>query len=178
MTLPQTILAKASAIRLLGLDVDGVMTDGTVFFGGAGLETKGFNIKDGLGIRALLQYGIEVAILTGRTSDAVTRRAEDLGIRHVYQGVTNKRLALNQLVARLGIRLAEVAFMGDDLPDLGGFQVAGLAIAVADAHEAVAARADIITYAAGGRGAVREVADLLLKSQGKYTNLISTYLES
>lgn len=176
MNLPQKIINKASIIRLVALDVDGVMTDGTLYFNDSGIETKGFNVKDGLGIRSLMLNDIEVAIITARSSETVARRANELKIEHLYQGVKNKRRTLTQLVKQLDIRMAEVAYMGDDLPDLAIFQNAGLAIAPADAHEALLEHADLITKANGGRGAVREVADLLLKAQGRYSSFVNSYL--
>ena len=149
-------------IRLLVLDVDGVLTDGRLWYGAQGEELKVFHVRDGVGIKSVLAAGIEVAIISGRDSPAVARRAGELGLRHVVQGCSDKGRALDALCATLGVSAAAVACVGDDTPDLPMLARAGLAVAVADAHPDVRAAADRITICAGGRGAVREVCDWLL----------------
>ncbi len=149
-------------IRLLVLDVDGVLTDGRLWYGADGEVLKGFHVRDGFGIKALLATGIEVAIISGRDSPAVARRAADLGIRHVVQGCDDKGRAFDALCASLRVESAAVACMGDDTPDLPMLTRAGLAIAVADAHADVRAVANRVTTLPGGHGAVREVCDWLL----------------
>lgn len=170
------LFLKARKIRLLGLDVDGILTDGTVLFGDQGLEIKGFNVKDGFGIRALLDHGIAVAIITGRSSAAVQRRADDLGIPHVYQGVGKKEVVFKQLLDQLKLDSSQAAFVGDDFPDLPVLMTVGLSVTVADAHPAVRSRVDLVTTLNGGCGAVREVADLILQAQGAYAPLLDAYL--
>jgi 3-deoxy-D-manno-octulosonate 8-phosphate phosphatase (KDO 8-P phosphatase) len=155
---------RGAAIRLLVLDVDGVLTDGTILLG-AGEELKHFHVRDGLGLKRLMSAGVEVAVISGRDSAAVTRRMAELGVRHVYQGIEDKLAVLERLRSTLGIDALEIAVVGDDLPDLAPMRAAGLAIAVADAHEEVRAAADWVTQTGGGRGAVREVADRLLAAR-------------
>lgn len=150
------------SIRLLVLDVDGVMTDGRLWYGAGGEELKVFHVRDGLGIKALLTAGIEVAIISGRDSPAVTARARELGIRHVYQGCGAKGGVFDALCARLGIDASAVAVLGDDTPDLPMLTRAGMAIGVADAHPAVRGVVHRMTTLPGGQGAVREVCDWLL----------------
>lgn len=149
-------------IRLLVLDVDGVMTDGRLHYGPGGAEYKSFNVRDGLGMKQALRAGIEVAIISGRGGEAVERRLQELGIRHVLLRQKDKRAALDGLLGELGIGLDDVACVGDDTPDLSIMQPCALGITVADAHPEVLAAADWTTSLAGGRGAVREVCDLLV----------------
>lgn len=151
-----------SPIRLLVLDVDGVLTDGRLWYGSDGEELKGFHVRDGLGIKSLQAAGVEVAIISGRASPAVARRAGELGLRHIVQGCEDKGRAFDTLCATLGIRAHEVACVGDDTPDLPMLARAGIAIAVADAHPDVRAAASRVTTLPGGHGAVREVCDWLL----------------
>ncbi len=159
------VLERARRIRLLVLDVDGVLTDGRLYLSPAGEELKVFHVRDGSGLVAVQRAGIAVAIVSGRDSAAVTRRAAELGIRHVRQGVADKGMELDRLLAELAIDPAETACVGDDTPDLPMLRRAGLAIAVADAHPALAEAAHWTTAAPGGRGAVREVCDLLLSAR-------------
>lgn len=168
---------KAARIRLLALDVDGVLTDGRLYFAEDGQEFKTFDTQDGHGIKMLQHAGIEVAIITGRTTKLVQRRAGNLGIRHLLQGREDKLVALRELTADLGVELDEVAYVGDDWPDLPAILAAGLGVAVANAHGELRARADHVTTLAGGRGAVREVCDLLLNAQGRYNDALAPYLE-
>ncbi len=156
-----------NAIKLLILDVDGVMTDGTIGFTPDGKEYKFFNTQDGLGIKRLQQHGIAVAIISGRSSDIVSYRAQELGIKHVFQGQQNKLAALQALQDQLNIEPRQIAHMGDDLPDLEIMKKVGLGIAVANAVDDVKAIADWHTTRSGGAGAVREACDLILKKQGK-----------
>jgi len=160
------VLERARAIRLLVLDVDGVLTDGRLFLSAAGEELKVFHVRDGSGLVAIQRVGITVAIISGRDSPAVTRRATELGIRHVHQGVADKGALLDRLLDELGIAAEETACVGDDTPDAPMLRRAGLAIGVADAHPALLAAAHWVTKSNGGHGAVREVCDLLLSARG------------
>jgi 3-deoxy-D-manno-octulosonate 8-phosphate phosphatase (KDO 8-P phosphatase) len=159
------VLERARRIRLLVLDVDGVLTDGRLYLSASGEEFKVFHVRDGSGIVALRRAGVEVAIISGRDCAAVVRRAGELGIRHVRQGVADKGEALDALLAELGLAAHEAACVGDDTPDAPMLQRAGLAIGVADAHPALLAAAHWVTKSAGGCGAVREVCDLLLSAR-------------
>jgi 3-deoxy-D-manno-octulosonate 8-phosphate phosphatase (KDO 8-P phosphatase) len=156
---------RARRIRLLVLDVDGVLTDGRIYMSAGGEDLKVFHVRDGSGLVALQRAGVSVAIISGRDSAAVTRRAAELGIAHVHQGVGDKAAVLSTLMARLGVTPAETACVGDDTPDLPMLENAGLAIAVADAHGALGPVVHWVTTAAGGRGAVREVCDLLISAR-------------
>jgi 3-deoxy-D-manno-octulosonate 8-phosphate phosphatase (KDO 8-P phosphatase) len=159
------VLARARRIRLLVLDVDGVLTDGRLYLSASGEELKVFHVRDGSGLVAVQRAGVDVAIVSGRDSAAVTRRAAELGIRHVRQGVGDKGAELERLLAELGVPAGETACVGDDTPDLPMLRRAGLAIAVADAHPALLGSAHWITPSRGGRGAVREACDLLLSAR-------------
>lgn len=153
-------------IRLLVLDVDGVLTDGGLFYGADGEQLKRFNVRDGLGIKLLQQADVAVAIISGRTSPALARRAADLGITELHGGVGDKAAVLAALQSRLGIAPAETAAMGDDLPDLALFAGAALAIAPADAEPELIAAAHFVTPRAGGHGAVRDAARHILELNG------------
>ncbi len=170
------VTQKASTVKLLALDVDGVLTDGKLWFGNGSEELKAFNIHDGLGIKLLQRNGIQVAIITGRTSNLVSRRAKDLGIEHVIQGREDKLTALNELRAQLQLELAQIAYVGDDLPDLSAIRAAGLGITVADGNAFVAQHADYTTKRCGGQGAVREVCELILNAQGRLAAVQEQYL--
>jgi 3-deoxy-D-manno-octulosonate 8-phosphate phosphatase (KDO 8-P phosphatase) len=159
------VLERARRIRLLVLDVDGVLTDGRLYLSASGEEFKVFHVRDGSGIVAVRRAGVEVAIISGRDCAAVVRRAAELGIRHVRQGVADKGAELDALLGELGIPAAETACVGDDTPDTPMLQRAGLAIGVADAHPALLAATHWTTRSAGGHGAVREVCDLLLSAR-------------
>lgn len=163
--LPAPIRQRAAAVRLAVFDVDGVMTDGCLDIDASGSERKRFHVQDGLGLKMLREHGVEVAIVTARSSAVVAARAAELGIREVHQGQTDKRTCVESLAQRLGLDWPAVAYMGDDLPDLGCLLNAGLACAPADAHPFVRARVHWIAQTAGGRGAVRELCDLLLLAQ-------------
>lgn len=170
------IKEKAARIRLLALDVDGVLSDGRLFFAEDGQELKTFDTQDGHGIKMLQSAGIEVAIITGRTTQLVQRRAANLKIKHLLQGREDKLVALKELTSELGYELEEVAYVGDDWPDLPAILASGLGVAVANAHCELRTRADHVTTLTGGRGAVREVCDLLLQAQDRYDAALAPYL--
>lgn len=162
------IMARASKIKLLICDVDGVMSDGLIYQGNNGEELKAFNVRDGYGIRCLLTSQIEVAIITGRRAKLVEDRCQTLGIRYLYQGQSNKLLAFTTLLTQLGLTPEQVAYIGDDLIDWPVMAKVGLSVAAADAHPLITQRADYTTRIAGGRGAVRELCDILLIAQNKF----------
>ncbi len=166
---------RARAIRLLALDVDGVLTDGRISYSDTGGELKSFNIKDGLGIKLLQRSGIEVAIITGRSSAIVERRARELGIETIVQGREDKLVALRELCAERNVSLEECAYMGDDLPDLGAIQAAGLGLSVDDGSRAVREAADWCSSRRGGDAAVREACETLLIARGELAELESTF---
>lgn len=171
--LDQEELTRAlSKIRLLLLDVDGVLTDGRIIYNDRGEETKVFHVRDGLGIRLLIQAGIEVGIVTGRSSRALFHRCRNLGITRVHDGVKDKVAALESILADAGLEKDQTAFVADDLPDLGIMGRVGLAAAVADAAPIVRDRADWVTEAPGGGGAVREVAEAILNAQGLWEQIL------
>lgn len=163
----QTVMEKAAKIRLLICDVDGVMSDGLIYQGNSGEELKAFNVRDGYGIRCLLTSGVEIAIITGRKAKLLEDRANTLGITHLYQGQSDKLLAYRELLDKLAVRPGEVAYIGDDLIDWPVMAEVGLSAAVADAHPLLLPKADYVTQIAGGRGAVRELCDLILLAQNK-----------
>ncbi|MFT5519797.1 MAG: 3-deoxy-D-manno-octulosonate 8-phosphate phosphatase (KDO 8-P phosphatase) [Enterobacterales bacterium] len=169
------IKSLAKNISLLICDVDGVLTKGEVYLDNSTLELKAFNIKDGLGFKLLQQSNIEIAIITGRNSTIVDRRMTELGITHVYQGQKNKIAAYEELLNELELQPNQVAYMGDDLPDLPLMKRSGLGIAVADAHFFVREKADWITFNDGGYGAARDVADLILDAKGLLENIHDGY---
>ena len=160
------MLERARAVRLALFDVDGVMTDGTVFMGPRGEVFKAFNILDGHGVKMLQSAGVATAILSGRESAAVERRAAELSIAHVIQGAADKLAAFERLATKLGLAPEACAFVGDDLPDLPVMKRCGFAVAVANAVEPVKSAAHYVTRASGGRGAVREFCDLVLSARG------------
>ncbi|WP_193016745.1 3-deoxy-manno-octulosonate-8-phosphatase KdsC [Proteus sp. FME41] len=161
----EKIIKKAEKVQLLICDVDGVMSDGLIYMGNNGEELKAFNVRDGYGIRCLLTSGIEVAIITGRQSTLLEDRAKTLGITYLYQGQHNKLLAYQQLLDTLNLKPEQTAYIGDDLIDLPVMEKVGLSVVVADAHPLLTPRADYVTRIAGGRGAVRELCDLILLAQ-------------
>ena len=160
-------LERARSVRLAIFDVDGVMTDGTLYIGASGEALKAFNILDGHGVKMLQAGGVATAILSGRSSEAVAHRARELGIAHVLQGIPDKVAAFERLAAQERMAPSECAFVGDDLPDVEVMKRCGLAVAVANAVDAVKACAHYVTRASGGRGAVREFCELVLRAQGK-----------
>ncbi|MES9870806.1 MAG: 3-deoxy-manno-octulosonate-8-phosphatase KdsC [Sedimenticola sp.] len=172
----QDILEKAAQIRMVIFDVDGVLTDGSLFLGDDGLEYKAFNSKDGHGMKMLQHSGVEIAIITGRTSRVVTQRMESLGIQHVYQGRLDKLPAYEELKQKLDLKDEEVAYVGDDVVDLPIMTRIGLAIAVQDAHKMVKQHAHWQTEAGGGRGAAREVCELIMEARGVLDETLRGYL--
>lgn len=171
-----TALNAAKNIRLLLLDVDGVLTDGRLYYGNNGEELKAFHIQDGLGIKLLQRNGIEVGIITGRTSTLLTRRTEELGIKLVIQGREDKSTALDELLTEHNYPLNTIAFMGDDLPDLAVIQRVGLGMTVSNCCSTLADHALWQSNRPGGQGAVREAAEFILAAQGKLTAAVGAYL--
>jgi 3-deoxy-D-manno-octulosonate 8-phosphate phosphatase (KDO 8-P phosphatase) len=157
--------ADTARIRLLVLDVDGVLTDGLLYFGPRGEALKVFHSRDGAGLKQLAAAGVTVAVISGRRSDMTSRRCRELGVRHVMQGVQDKLAAFRRLCARLDLTAAACACIGDDTPDIPLMREAGLAFAVADAHPQARSAAHVVTTLPGGRGAVREVCDYLLAAR-------------
>ncbi len=170
------ILEKAKQIKLVVFDVDGVLTDGSLFFGDGGEEYKAFHSRDGHGMKMLQQTGVKIAIITGRTSKVVQYRMENLGIEHVYQGQLDKLPAYLELIDTLGLNKEEVAYVGDDVVDLPIMRCTGLAIAVADAHPMVLLHSHWQTRTNGGRGAAREICEMIMTSQDTLDNLLNSYL--
>ncbi len=162
----QSILNQAKQIKLLVCDVDGVFSDGRIYLGNDGEELKAFHTKDGFGIKALGSSGVDVAIITGRRSAIVANRMSALNVKHIVQGQEDKLPALIELSKQLGLSANEIAYIGDDIPDLACILHVGLGIAVQDAHPSVLAKADYKTFVRGGFGAVREVCDLIMQCQG------------
>jgi 3-deoxy-D-manno-octulosonate 8-phosphate phosphatase (KDO 8-P phosphatase) len=171
------LAAVAKGIKLLVVDVDGVMTDGSIVLDNEGNELKRFHVRDGHGLKMVQRAGVQVAIVTGRTSKVVEYRAKELGIAEVHQGCKDKRLAYRHILEKLGVKDSEVAFIGDDVVDIPLLVRAGLPIVVADAVEAAKAYAAMVTKNPGGRGAVREVTDFLLKSKGLWDGAIEKYAQ-
>jgi 3-deoxy-D-manno-octulosonate 8-phosphate phosphatase (KDO 8-P phosphatase) len=171
------LLERARRIRLLALDVDGVLTDGKIYFDSAGNELKSFHTRDGLGMKALQKYGVQLALITGRESPMVTQRADQLGIEHVYQGVTNKMTAYMDLLDKTGFEEDQVCFAGDDWIDLSVLQRVGLAVTVPAADHEVKKRVHWVTEREGGDGAVREICHLILQAQGHDQHLLKFVLD-
>ena len=170
------LLVRARAVRLLILDVDGVLTDGSLYFTARGEEMKRFDARDGHGMRMLSEAGVRIAIVSGRSSEAVARRAEGLGITEVLQGLEDKLAACQALAGRCGLALENCAALGDDLPDLPVLRRAVLAASVPGAPAPVRAAAHYITEREGGHGAVREVCEFILNAQGKLDGAVARYL--
>jgi 3-deoxy-D-manno-octulosonate 8-phosphate phosphatase (KDO 8-P phosphatase) len=171
---------RFQSIVLLAMDVDGVLTDGSITWGvdagGMLLELKSFNVKDGLGISLARAAGLRIAWITGRTSPIVEGRAAELGVHEVCQWARNKQRVLEEVTARMGLAREQVLYIGDDLNDLPAFAVAGVRVAVADAVEAVREQADWVTTTPGGRGAVREVVETVLRAQGRWEEGLQSFL--
>ncbi len=167
---------KAAQIRLLLLDVDGVLTDNKLFYGDNGIEYKTFHTRDGHGMVLLQQAGIDIGIITGRTSEVVTRRMRDLKVKYVYQGVPDKLPTFESLLQESGLTHTQVAYMGDDILDLPILRRVGLAAMPANADPALRPFVDMISQYSGGAGAVRELCELILKSQGKWEDILKFYL--
>jgi 3-deoxy-D-manno-octulosonate 8-phosphate phosphatase (KDO 8-P phosphatase) len=169
-------LDKARDLRLMGFDVDGVLTDGTLWFSTQGDELKGFNTLDGHGLKMLAENGIILAIITGRRSRAVELRAANLGIELLLQGVEDKRSAMQHLLAEHGLTFSQAGYMGDDIVDLPLLRACGFSASVPNGHALVQAHVDHVTQATGGQGAVREVCELILSAQGKLDAALARYL--
>ena len=167
---------KAAGIRLVVFDVDGVLTDGSLILGESGNEYKIFHVRDGQGLVMLRDSGCKVAVITARNSRIVAERMQSLGIEYVFQGQSDKGKAMDNLLQKTGIEQAHTAYVGDDFLDLPAMKKAGLAIAVADAHPLVREQADWVTNASGGRGAAREVCELIMQSQSSLQPVIRAYL--
>jgi 3-deoxy-D-manno-octulosonate 8-phosphate phosphatase (KDO 8-P phosphatase) len=173
VSLAPEIRERANAIRLMAFDVDGVLTDGRIYYGHDGETLKAFNTLDGHGIKQLAKAGIEIAIITGRRSGIVATRAAELGIERVHQGVGDKAAVLATLLEQTGVTLDAVGYMGDDWPDLPVLCKARFACAPANAHADVQARVHYVATARGGEGAVREVCDVILRARGGYDALLT-----
>ncbi len=169
------IIEMASKVRLLILDVDGVLTDGGIVLDGGSAELKVFHVRDGHGLVMLRKAGVKIAIISGRNSGVVDRRARELGITEVHQECHNKIVPYEKLLAKLAIADEDVAYIGDDVVDIPLFKRVGFPVAVADAVEEAKAAALFITDARGGRGAVREICELILKANGKWSGLLDEY---
>ena len=155
----------AARVRLLVLDVDGVLTDGRLYYGARGETLKVFHVRDGLGLKLLAGAGVTLAVISGRRSSMTARRCRELGVRHLVQGVEDKLAAFHRLRGRLGMSASVCACVGDDVPDVPLMREVGLSFAVADAHEQAREAADVVTRLPGGKGAVREVCDYLLQAR-------------
>ncbi len=168
---------KIQALKLIILDVDGVLTDGRLFFDNDGREYKCFHARDGHGVKLLQRTGVNVAVISGRKSAAVTVRMKNLGIEHVYQGHENKIAAFQEVLEKTGVKAEQAAHMGDDLLDLPLMKRVGCAFAVQDANFVVKQHADYCTTVPGGLGAVREVCDLIMQVQGTFDEIVNSYLQ-
>jgi len=170
-----TVTKRCQAIELILVDVDGVLTDGSIVFDNEGIELKRFHIRDGMGVRLWQKAGGRLGIITGRNSHIVNLRAAELGIEIVRQGTEMKLAAAREIMAELGLAAEQVCYVGDDLPDLSAVRSVGLGVAVADACAELRQSADYVCTTAGGYGAVREVVELILKAQRRWDDLIQTY---
>jgi len=166
---------RARGVRMIVFDVDGVLTDGSLFYGDDGQEYKAFNSRDGHGIKMLRASGVESAIITGRTSQVVQFRARNLGIVHLFQGADDKLEAFAKLLAGVHLAAGQIAYLGDDVVDLPVLRRCGLAICVPDAPEAVRARSHYVTRTAAGRGAAREACELIMRAQGTWAEQLARY---
>jgi 3-deoxy-D-manno-octulosonate 8-phosphate phosphatase (KDO 8-P phosphatase) len=175
--LPEDLAARARAIRLVAFDVDGVMTDGSLFLGDDGQEYKAFNSLDGHGLKMLRRSGVELAIITGRSSQVVARRAANLGIPHLYQGIEDKLEAWQELLEKLALAPEACAFMGDDVVDLPVLRRCGMALSVPASPALVKQHAHYVTQRAAGHGAVREVCELIMHAQGTLDAQLAPYLK-
>lgn len=175
ISVSKDVIESAKKIKVMIFDVDGVMTDGGLMIGDDGQEYKTFHSQDGLGMKLLKKSGVQMAIITGRTSNVVTKRAESIGIEHFYQGIDNKLAAFNDLIQKMGISPTEAAFMGDDIVDVPPMLRCGLAITVPAAPDSVKGRAHYTTNKAGGKGAVREACELIMQAQGTLETMTAPY---
>jgi len=171
------LLTKASNIRLVVFDVDGVMTNGDIIVNSNGEELKIFYVQDGLGLQMLKKLGCQVAVISARSSEPVVKRMAELGIEHLYQGQKDKRASMLAILKDLKINKSESVYVGDDLIDLPAMNEAGIAVAVANAHPLVKSRADWVTENQGGRGAVREVCEFIIKAHGKLDQIYNEYTQ-
>lgn len=179
-TLPAPVVERARGIRLLACDVDGVLTDGRLQFYALErgvVEGKSFSILDGFGVKLLQETGVTVALITGRHSDIVARRAQEMGVRHVAQGVADKKAAWGVLLSELSLRPEQSAYIGDDWPDLAVIRACGLGITVPNAPELLRRHAHYVTQAAGGAGAVRETCELIMAAQGTLEKRMEAWLQ-
>lgn len=165
------LFERFKGIKLLVCDVDGVFSDGTILLGNQGEELKAFNTKDGYGIKALAEVGVKVAVITGRQSSIVEQRMMALNVDHIMQNREDKHIAINELITQFGYTASTIASVGDDMPDLGMFSASEIGIAVADAHPYVKQQATFCTTLPGGRGAVREICDIILQAKGKLEDI-------
>ncbi len=172
-----TLIERAKKIRLVTFDVDGVLTAGGMLYGQEGIEAKHFHVHDGQGMRHLLQTGVDVAIITACKSPIIKRRMEDLGIKHVYQQQTDKLAAYEDLKQKLNLSDEQIAYIGDDLPDLPILSRAGLAITVANAPKIMQQYVHWTTHKKGGKGAAREICDFIMQAQGTYQTIIDSYFQ-
>lgn len=174
--IPQHIIEKAKLIRLVIFDVDGVLTDGSLFYGDDGQEYKAFHSRDGHGMNMLQNSGVEIGIITGRTSSVVNHRMKNLNISHIYQGQSDKLPAFESLMEKLDLRPEQIAYVGDDIVDLPIMLRVGLAISVADGHPLAKQHAHWTTSKSGGRGAAREVCEFVMEAQGTLQTALQKYL--
>lgn len=170
-----TLIAKCSPVTLLLADVDGVLTDGRLIYDGQGIESKEFHIRDGMGVRLWQKAGLKFGLVTARRSPIVERRARELEIEILRQGDLDKLSQTKQVAAELGVELSQICYIGDDLPDLAAVQAVGLGAAVADSCSEVRQAADYVTTLPGGRGAVRELVEMILQTTGRWDDLVSRY---
>lgn len=170
------IESKLAGVKLLAMDVDGTLTEGEMILLD-GHQIKLFHVHDGLGIRLAMNYGLKVAWITGNTSEAVLERAQTLQVTDVYQGARFKTEALENAAEKYGLSMEEIAYVGDDLNDLPALELAGVAIAVANATDEVKARADMVTERGGGHGAIREVIEAILKARGEWDKAVQSFLD-
>lgn len=173
----ENLTEKAKKIRLIIFDVDGVLTSGQLTYGANGIEVKNFHVQDGQGMKFLKKSGVEIGIITTCQSDIIKRRMQDLGVEHVYTGQVDKLPAYEHIKKKLNLTDQQIAYMGDDLPDLPMLKRVELAITVANAHKLIQQHAHWITKAKGGKGAVREVCDFIMQAQGTYQTIIDSYLQ-
>ncbi len=175
--MPDQLMQKAANIRMAIFDVDGVLTNGGLVLMHDGTECKVFNVKDGQGLVMLRDSGVELGIITGRSSAVVAERMSALGVRYVYQGQSDKQQALDEILEKTGLTADQIAYMGDDLPDLPVIRRVGLAGAPADAYELIVQHVDWVSQEAGGRGAVREFCELILEGRGELDAILNSYLD-
>ncbi|MEO8401279.1 MAG: HAD family hydrolase [Gammaproteobacteria bacterium] len=173
----ETLVQKAKKIRLVIFDVDGILTTGKLFYGNNGIELKAFHVYDGIGLKMLQQSGVTVAIITARQSEAVTKRMQDLKINHVYQGQSDKLIAYQELKQKLNLEDEQIAFVGDDLPDLPILRRTGLSITVPNAPVIMQEYTNLVTHTRGGYGAAREVCELIMRAQGTFQGLVDAYVQ-